>query len=122
MYVGTRSELTSQESQIAYLETGLVIQKIGDVVYENLLRVRQPNVSTQQIDLPIMWNNINEYEIGEGTYQIGYDAKSDLVMVLTKARTIKTELRYLEVKFPELGYLHLGSLKQAIMSFTSELE
>jgi hypothetical protein len=122
LYVGKSSELISEDCQIAYLESGLVIQKIGDVVYQDLMLAGKTTFSTEQIALPTTWNNIHEYEVGEGTYQIGYDANSDMVMVLTKAKTVKTEFKYLDKKLPELQHLHSGDLKQAVISFISELE
>ncbi len=122
LYVGKSSELTSEDCQIAYLESGLVIQKIGDVVYQDLILAGKNTFSTDQIALPTTWNNIHEYEVGEGTYQIGYDANSDLFIVLSKSKTVKTEFKYLDKKLPELQHLHSGNLKQDVLSFITELE
>jgi hypothetical protein len=122
MLVEKRRRLTKETSETTYLESGLVMQKISEIVYKELCRVDRSSFASERVSLPFECSSFNEYKIGEGTYQIGYDVNCDVVILLTRSRTIRTAVEYLEVKLPELEVLHQGELKRLIGAFINDVK
>ena len=120
--VSKRSELTTKYEELNHLEKGMVAEKIVDIVYETLKANDKADVESTSLLFPIEFSNLGPYKIGDNLYHIEYDTKNDAVLFMTKSKTIKTQLEYLDTKMPELESFHSGALKQEILDFVSSVE